>query len=72
MENLDFYRRVDIQRQDNIAKYGTESIEKLLLVCQEQLGQLVGEHLANGVTPKFRTEIIHLAAVLPTIYEQAK
>ena len=69
--NIDFNNRVDLQQKANEAKHGKQDIPKLLLVCQEQLGQMSSEYLDNGITEKFRIEVIHLAAVLPTIYEQA-
>ncbi len=68
--NIDFNNRVDLQREANLAKWGKQDIPKLLLVCQEQLGQMTSEYLGNGVTDKFRIELVHLAAVLPTLYEQ--
>lgn len=71
MRNEDFIHKVEMQREANKAKHGEQDIPKLLLVCQEQLGQMTSEHLTNGCTEKFRIEIVHLAAVLPTIYEQA-
>ncbi len=71
MNTTDFNKKVELQTTANEAKWGKQDIPKLLLVCQEQLGQMTSEHLTNGVTEKFRIEIVHLAAVLPTIYEQA-
>ena len=67
--NIDFNNKVDLQREANLAKWGRQDIPKLLLVCQEQLGQMTSEYLGNGVTDKFKIEIVHLAAVLPTLYE---
>lgn len=71
MISPDFIQKVALQKEQNEAKHGKQDIPKLLLVCQGQLGQMTSEHLTNGCTEKFRIEIIHLAAVLPTIYEQA-
>lgn len=70
MVMTDFQQKVDLQREQNVAKWGKQDIPKLLLVCQEQLGQMTSEYLGNGITEKFRIEVIHLAAVLPAIYQQ--
>jgi hypothetical protein len=69
--NIDFNNKVEMQRKANIAKFGKQDIPQLLLVCQEQLGQMTSEFLTNGTSEKFRIEVVHLAAVLPVIYEQA-
>lgn len=67
----DFYNKVEMQREANVAKHGKQGIPELLLVCQEQLGQMTSEFLTNSASEKFRIEVVHLGAVLPTIYEQA-
>lgn len=70
--NVDFNNKVELQKTANETKWGKQDMSKLLLVCQEQLGQMTSEYLSHGVvTEKFRIEVVHLAAVLPVIYEQA-
>lgn len=67
----EFERLVEAQRQKNKLKWGYQDMPRLLLVCQEQLGQMASEFITNGASEKFKIEVVHLAAVLPEIYKEA-
>ena len=67
----EFERLVEAQRQKNKGKWGYQDMTRLLLVSQEQLGQMASEFISNGASEKFKIEVIHLAAVLPEIYKEA-
>ena len=66
-----FEAQVEAQRQKNKDKHGYQDMTRLLLVSQEQLGQMASEFITNGASEKFRIEVVHLAAVLPEIYVEA-
>ena len=67
----EFERLVEAQRQKNKVKWGYQDMTRLLLVSQEQLGQMASEFISNGAGEKFKIEVVHLAAVLPEIYTEA-
>ena len=66
-----YEEKVEAQRLKNKDKWGYQDIQRLLLVSQEQLGQMAAEFVTNGASEKFRFEVIHLGAVLPEIYNEA-
>lgn len=68
MQNQDFYNKVELQKETNLAKHGRQDLRTLSLVCQEELGEVTHELLANDMV-KLRIEIVHLAALLPVLYE---
>lgn len=68
MKYIDFENHVDLQTQQNLAKFGKQDIPTLLFACGEELGEIYHEYLKNPHSSKFRIEVIHLAALLPVIY----
>lgn len=69
MVSQDFYNKMTLQMENNLAKYGKQDITKICLVCQEELGEVIHEKL-SGDMAKMRIEIIHLAALLPILYDE--
>ena len=67
-----FYDKVIEQAKQNREKWGDQDTTKLIVVCQEQLGQMAGQFLKNGYSDKFKIEIVHLGAVLYELYTMGK
>ncbi|MHA1403796.1 MAG: hypothetical protein ACTSSI_08530 [Candidatus Helarchaeota archaeon] len=72
----EFCKKVGLQHEKNVKKWGIQEIDILLLATMEELGELSQAFLQanweNQPRERIESELIDLAALLPAIYFKLK